>query len=198
MNLSVKGKNIAVGESLRDHIAKRLEGVFDKYFGDAIEAGIALAKEAHFFSVQVSVHVGRGILLQSQATAPEAYAAFDAALDHLAKRLRRYKRRLRDHRRGDEKGLKAAQYVLAPESEEETERPSPASPVAEPGPAIVAEMEAEIPSLSVADAVMRMDLADQPVLLFLNSAHGGLNLVYRRDDGNIGWIDPRLRAGSPA
>lgn len=197
MNLSVKGKNIAVGEALRGHIAKRLEGVFDKYFGDAIEAGIALAKEAHFFSAQLSVHVGRGILLQSQATATEAYAAFDAALDHLAKRLRRYKRRLRDHRRGDEKGLKAAQYVLAPESGEEAERPDAASP-AEPGPAIVAEMEAEIPSLSVADAVMRMDLADQPVLLFLNSAHGGLNLVYRRDDGNIGWIDPRLRAGSLA
>ena len=191
MNLSVKGKNIDIGEALRGHVADRLNGVLDKYFGDAIEAAIVIGREAHFFRAQISVHIGRGILLQSTAEAGEAYAAFDAALDHLAKRLRRYKRRLRDHRRADGQSLKAAQYVLAPEAEGEGEAASRADA---PGPAIVAEMASEVPTLSVADAVMRMDLADQPALLFLNSAHGGLNLVYRRGDGNIGWVDPELRA----
>lgn len=191
MNLTVKGKNIDVGDALKAHIQAALESMFDKYFGDAIEASVTLSKQNHLFDVAMSAHVGRGILLQSEASADQAYGAFDMAAAHLAKRLRRYKSRLRDHRREAVESVRAQQYVLASESEDGGE---PGAANAETGqwPAIIAEMQTDIPTLSVSEAVMRMDLSDQKAMMFVNSAHGGLNMIYRRDDGNIGWVDPRL------
>ncbi len=119
----------------------------------------------------------------------DTYAAFDAAAERVAKQMRRYKRRLHNHhaqaREVFEAGERAKDYILAPFDEE-------AEPEAEEGPAVVAEMSTDLPSLTVSEAVMRMDLANAPVLLFRNRSHGELNLVYRRSDGNIGWIDPEL------
>ncbi|MEE8188709.1 MAG: sigma 54 modulation/S30EA ribosomal C-terminal domain-containing protein, partial [Kiloniellales bacterium] len=141
----------------------------------------------------VAAHVGRGIQVQAQGAAEEPYPAFDTAAEHLAKRLRRYKGRLRDHHKDSgpkAETLLAQQYILAGDDEEEA-----AEDVGQGQPAVVAEMTTEIPSLTVSEAVMRMDLADQPALMFRNSSHSGLNMIYRRTDGNIGWIDPRGNRG---
>ncbi len=189
MNLTVKGKNIDVGEALRTHVAQALDHGIAKYFGNPIEATVTFSKQSHLFSADLSVHIGRGILVQAEASADQAYAAFDLAMDHLAKRLRRYKRRLRDHHRSEMESFRASQYILAPEGEEEAET---ATINGTEAPAVIAEMQTEIPTLTVGEAVMRLDLSDLQAMMFLNRAHGGLNMVYRRNDGNIGWVDPRL------
>ncbi len=191
MNLTVKGKNIDVGDALKAHIASNLEGVLGKYFGDAIEASVTVSKQNHLFEVAMFVHVGRGILVQSEAIADQAYGAFDQACEHLAKRLRRYKRRLRDHRRQARESVRARQYILAAEREEAAEEPE-LGELDGNAPAVIAEMRTDIPTLTVGEAVMRLDLSDQKAMMFINSAHGGFNMVYRRNDGNIGWVDPRL------
>jgi len=189
MNLTVKGKNIDVGEALRTHVAQSLDHGIAKYFGNPIESTVTFSKQSHLFSAYLSVHIGRGILVQAEASADQAYAAFDLAMDHLAKRMRRYKRRLRDHHRAETQSFRAAQYILAPEGEEEAEAVAVNGSEA---PAVIAEMQTEIPTLTVGEAVMRLDLSDLKAMMFLNRAHGGLNMVYRRNDGNIGWVDPRL------
>ncbi len=132
-----------------------------------------------------------GIRLRSHEAAADTYAAFDMATEHLSKRLRRYKRRLRDHHTGKPRdeptATVAQQYVLAPEPESEDDHSDAA---AGENPIVIAEATTEIESLTVSEAVMRMDLADLSAMVFHNAAHGGLNVVYRRADGNIGWIDP--------
>lgn len=183
MHLTVTGKQLDVGDALRSHIEETLHGVFGKYFGNPIEANVILSRDAHLYRAQISAHVGRGILVQSQADAEAPYAAFDSAADHLAKRLRRYKRRLRDHRRAAIDSVPAQQYILAPEPDEEADR-------TDGKPVVIAEMATEIPTLSVSEAVMRLDLAESAAMLFRNRAHGELNMVYRRPDGHVGWIDP--------
>jgi ribosomal subunit interface protein len=202
MQLSVKGKQIDVGEALRVHVETALAGIVDKYFEKAIEAHTVFSREGHLIRSDISVHLRRDILVQAQASAGDAYAAFDGAAEHIAKRIRRYKRRLRDHHHGHThevaaETLLARTYVLAHELEEPAEAPSGTDQ-----PVIVAEMACEIPSLTVGEAVMRMDLADVPSFIFRNRAHGGLNVVYRRRDGHIGWVDPDLngtaRNGSTA
>ncbi len=186
MNLTVSGKQIDVGDSLRAHVERELVSAVEKYFGRAVEGSVVFSRDGYQFRADVSVHIGRNIMVQSQGMATDAYAAYEIAGDRVAKRLRRYKRRLRDHhqktgRNGEDQS--ARYLVLAAESEE---APEPA----EPGPAIVAEMRTDIPTLTVGEAVMRLDLAQQPALMFRNSANGLMNMVYRRTDGNIGWVDP--------
>jgi ribosomal subunit interface protein len=186
MQLSVTGKQIDVGSALRGHIETSLESAVAKYFDNAIEGAVVLAREAHLLRADILVRVGRGIMVQSHGEATDAYAAFDAAADKIAKRLRRYKRRLRDHHKNRANSfeiLRASQYILAPEKGSGEMEAS--------NPVIVAEMSTEIGTMTVGEAVMRMDLAELPAMLFRNSAHGGLNLVYRRPDGNVGWIDPQ-------
>lgn len=190
MNLTVKGKNIDVGEALRTHVAQSLDHGIAKYFGNPIEATVTFSKQTHLFSADLSVHIGRGILVHAEESADQAYAAFDLAMDHLAKRMRRYKRRLRDHHRAETESFRAAQYILAPEADEA----EAASVNGNEAPAVIAEMQTEIPTLTVGEAVMRLDLSDLKAMMFTNRAHGGLNMVYRRNDGNIGWVDPRLGA----
>jgi len=200
MQLTVTGKQIDVGDALRRHIEASLSSILGKYFGTAIEAHVVASKEAHLSRAEVSVRIGRGIVVNAHAAAPELYAAFDAAAERVAKQLRRYKRRLRAHhakaREPSAAGERVMAYVLAPMTEEqegeETAGEETASEAAGGAPAVIAEMSTELPSLTVGEAVMRMDLADAPVLLFRNRSHGELNLVYRRPDGNIGWIDPEL------
>jgi ribosomal subunit interface protein len=187
MQLSVKGKRIDVGEALRSHIETSLESSVAKYFDNALEGTVVLTREGPLFRADISVHIGRGIMAQGRAEAADAYAAFDTAADKIAKRLRRNKRRLRDHHKirvGQTESLLATQYILA--GAESLAAEGQAS-----HPVIVAEMSTEITTMTVGEAVMRMDLADVPAMMFRNSAHGGLNMVYRRPDGNVGWIDPR-------
>jgi ribosomal subunit interface protein len=193
MQLSVKGKQLNVGDALRTHVSDSLSRILGKYFGDAIEVSVTISRDGHMYRAVVMAHVGRGIQVQAQGSAEEPYPAFDTAAEHLAKRLRRYKSRLRDHHKDSgpkAETLLAQQYILASDDEEEA-----AEDVGQGQPAVVAEMTTEIPSLTVSEAVMRMDLADQPALMFRNSSHSGLNMIYRRTDGNIGWIDPRGNRG---
>jgi ribosomal subunit interface protein len=187
MQLTVKGKQLDVGDALRSHVAESLNGIFGKYFGNPIEATVVLSREAHLYRAQVTVHVGRGILLQGQADAEQPYTAYDGAADKVAKRMRRFKRRLRDHHRAEIVMQRAQHYVLAAEAEETGDEPDEV----DGKPAVIAEMVADIPTLTVGEAVMRLELADEGAIMFRNRAHGGLNMVYRRTDGNVGWVDPR-------
>jgi ribosomal subunit interface protein len=185
MDISVKGKALDVGEALRGHVSSQINDAVAKYFAKALDANVVISREAHRFRVAISVHPRRGVAVQGHGAAEDAYAAFDNALERIAKQLRRYKRRLNDHHkgRGGEDVVMAQQFIIRPESDEEELPP-------EGKPTIIAELPTEIATLSVSEAVMQMDLADAPALMFRNPAHGGLNVVYRRPDGNIGWIDP--------
>lgn len=190
MQLSVKGRQIDVSDAFRNHVENALGTIFSKYFGDAIEASVTLSREAHLLKAVVTAHVGRNIQLTAQGEADAPYPAFDMAADRLSKRLRRHKRRLRDHHKADSglESIPAQQYILAGSPAEDEED---AQAVADGQPAVVAEMTTEIPTLTVGEAVMRMDLAEHSAMMFRNKAHGGLNMLYRRSDGNIGWVDPR-------
>jgi ribosomal subunit interface protein len=191
MNVIVKGQHIDVGDALRQHVGESLTSVFEKYFGDAIDVTVTFSREAHLLRSSVSAHVGRGIVAQSHASADQAYAAFDLAAERLSKRLRRHKRRLRDHHKVPLETRPAEHYVLAAE-----EAPGGAAEAADGQPAVIAEMKTDIPVLTVSEAVMRLDLEDSGALMFVNRAHGGLNMVYRRPDGNVGWVDPKGNTGA--
>lgn len=194
MHLSVKGKQLDVGAALREHIEGELPTIIGKYFDNPTDAHVTVSKEGPAFRADITVHVGKGILLQGHASSGDAHAAFDLAAGHVGKRLRRYKRRLRNHHKGRDEvveALRAQQYVLAAEAEDDHAN-EPDQPV------VIAEMETEIETLTTGEAVMRMDLANQSALMFRNSAHGGLNMIYRRNDGNIGWVDPRGTRGTDA
>ncbi len=206
MQISVTGRQIDVGDALRRRVETNLADSVVKYFDHAIEGNVVFSREAQGVRVDISVHVGRGIMVQGHGRAENAHTAFDGALDRIAKRLRRHKRRLRDHHRDHktslaDDALQAQQYILSGEGEAEDEavdNEDPPIDSGEPSPVVIAEMTTRIDSLTVGEAVMRMDLADQPALIFRNSGHGGLNVIYRRTDGNIGWIDPEGNPGADA
>lgn len=196
MQVTVTGKQIDAGDALRSHVSERLTDLVSKYFDHALDATVVFAREAKRRQVRadISVHVRRGMLMQGHAESEDPYAAFDTALDRIAKQLRRYKRRLQDERRragsnGAAAALQAQEYVLAG-GEDEEEQVSP-----DGQPVVIAEMAAAIETMTVGEAVMRMDLANTPALVFQNSAHGGVNIVYRRSDGNVGWVDPEGNPG---
>src|SRR6266481_1043054 len=157
MQLIIKGHHLDVGDALREHVRGSLESVFEKYFGDAIEGTVIFSREAHLLRASLTVHVGRGITAESEATADQPYAAFDIAADRLAKRLRRHKRRLRDHHKQPAGTASEAQladhYVLA--SAAGTGAGADADEGADGQPTVVAEMKAEILALTVSEAVMR-------------------------------------------
>lgn len=198
MQLTVKGKQIDVGDALRTHVADSLNSLVGKYFNNSLEANVVFSRDAHLFKADIQVHIGRGILLQSASEATEPYPAFDTACDKLGKRLRRYKRRLRDHHTSGAEAEVAALPARYQVIEAEPEDHSDEHAAEAAAPLVVAEMQTTIDQLSVSEAVMRMELADRPALLFRNRAHGGLNMVYRRADGNVGWVDPHdlERAGA--
>jgi ribosomal subunit interface protein len=204
MQLSVTGKQIDVGEALRQHVETTLAGIVDKYFEKAIEAHVVFSREGPLIQSDISVHIRRDILVQGRAASGDAYAAFDSAAAHIAKRIRRYKRRLRGrHGQTHEavaetlETLSARSYVLAEATEPADDSDKDGGGALDHQPVIVAEMTLEIPSLTVGEAVMRMDLADVPSFIFRNRAHGGVNVVYRRRDGHIGWVDPDLNGTQP-
>lgn len=196
MQLTVTGKQVDIGDALRRHVNSVLESILSKYFRTAIEAHVVLAREAHLIRADVSLHIGRGIVVNAGAAVDAPYAAFDAAAERVAKQLRRYKRRLRDHHAKARDPLEAVEraraYVLAPVDDDAAEDEETGGGKPGDAPAVIAEISTELPRLTVGEAAMRMDLANAPVLLFRNRSHGELNLVYRRIDGNIGWIDPEL------
>ncbi|MDA8049342.1 MAG: ribosome-associated translation inhibitor RaiA [Rhodospirillales bacterium] len=191
MQITISGKQIDLSDALRTHVSDHLNNITRKYFDHALEALITFGRARSFFTCDINLHAGRGLLLRAEGEAQDAHAAFEDAAEHIAKRLRRYRRRLNEHARdlaNRERPEMARQYVLA----QEEPTASTAGGNAEGGPfaTVIAEAATEIAHLSVSDAVMQLDLADQQVLMFRNTANGELNVVYRRPDGNIGWIEP--------
>jgi ribosomal subunit interface protein len=189
MQITVSGKQVELSDALRERVSDELSVITGKYFEQAQEARITFARTRQGFVCDVNLHAGRGLTLRGEAEGADAYAAFDRAAAHVAKRLRRYRRRVNDHSRdlAHRAGPESArQSILQAEAEDHEE--AEATPVA--APAVVAETTMEIHRLSVSEAVMRMELADHPVLMFRDAKTGVLNVVYRRTDGNIGWIDP--------
>lgn len=195
MAIQITGKNIDLGSALRSYVSEKLENAFEKYGSRGLSANVFIEKEHGQFLTTCTVHLASGLSLQSNGAADDAHLSVDEAMDRLEKRLRRYKRRLKNHHAAsapvDTTPFTAADYVLRPNEDEDE------SADHEVAPTIVAETRLAIHELSVGDAVMAMDLADKPFLIFKNASHGHLNVVYRRDDGHIGWIDPAILSGAP-
>jgi ribosomal subunit interface protein len=196
MQITVSGKQVDLSDALRTRVASHLETIATKYFDHAMEANVTFSRARSFFTCDINVHAGRGLRLRGEGEAADANSAFDDAAEHIAKRLRRYRRRVNEHARDlahRERPQAARQYVLR---QEEGELPradggnGAANATAVAYATVIAENPTEISQLTVSEAVMRMDLADQAVMMFRNSATGELNVVYRRSDGHIGWIDP--------
>jgi len=193
MQITVSGKQVDLSDALRTRVAQQLDSIAGKYFDHALEAHVTFSRARSFFTCDINVHAGRGLTLRGEGEAGDANSAFDDAAEHIAKRLRRYRRRVNEHARDHanrERPQVGRQYVLRQEDEEPATQAAGGTRQAGTYATVIAETTTEIAKLSVSDAVMRMDLADQPVLLFRNSATGDLNVVYRRSDGNIGWIAP--------
>ncbi|WP_317056504.1 ribosome hibernation-promoting factor, HPF/YfiA family [Roseovarius rhodophyticola] len=187
MRYQISGKQIDIGSALQTHVENELNSVVEKYAERPTDANVIFSKSAAEFVCEATIHLSTGLTAQAKAHAHEIYAAFDQCSEKMEKQLRRYKRRLKDHHRQRSEPVElseASAYILASNSSGEESEPDTLQPI------IVAEMETQIPSLSVGEAVMQMELAGAPVLVFRNEGKDGLNVVYRRDDGNIGWIDP--------
>ena len=186
MRYQISGKQIDIGEALQTHVRTELGEMVEKYAGRPTEAQVVFSRNGHEFSCETVIHLSTGLTVQAKGRAHEIYAAFDSCAEKMDKQLRRYKRRLKDHHKDRAQPVElsdAGSYILAPAGEDESSE-------ADTNPVIVAEMQAKIPSLSVGEAVMQMELAHAPVLVFRNEKHNGINVVYQRDDGNVGWIDP--------
>jgi ribosomal subunit interface protein len=189
MRYQISGKQIDVGEALQTHVKDELGAVVGKYAERPTDANIIFSRDASEFVCEATVHLSTGLTASAKAHAHEIYAAFEKCSDKLEKQLRRYKRRLKDHHRERSQPVElsgASSYILAGSDNSEESEPETLQPM------IIAEMETKIPSLSVGEAVMQMELAGAPVLVFRNEGHSGVNVVYRRDDGNIGWVDPSI------
>ena len=193
MQITVSGKQVNLSDALRERVADHLDVIAGKYFDDALEANVTFSRARSFFTCDINVHAGRGLTLRGEGEAADAHSAFDDAAEHIAKRLRRYRRRVNDHARDlvhRARPEAGRQYVLR-QDEDAVATPASDTPASA---TVIAESTAEINTLSVGEAVMRMDLADQQVMMFRNSATTELNVVYRRTDGHIGWIDPGAKA----
>ena len=196
MQLSIQGKQIDLGKALKEHIAEKIEDLSHKYFDHTTFATVTLSREGHghgLIRAHISMRVGKDIVVMADAIEGDAYLSFDVATAKITKQLRRYKNRLRDHHDRSEKTpaadiLHVRDAVIGGDHHDLTGVPKGKDPV------IIAEMTAMILTMSVSEAVMRMDLGGQSALLFRNASNGELNMIYRRNDGNVGWVDPSIAA----
>jgi ribosomal subunit interface protein len=182
MAITITGKHIEVGESLSTHVKDALSNTIHRYMDEPLEGTVVLSKENLHFRADVTVHISKNFNMCCHGVDEDAYKSCDTALRKLEGLIRKYKNRLRDRKRkeSDYHALPVSYYVIDAAKEEDTGE----------APAVIAESSQDVIKLSVGDAVMRLDLSGQPVLLFRNAVHNELNVVYRRQDGNIGWIDP--------
>lgn len=180
MQIIITGQQIDLGNSLRTYIESALEGTVAKYFDDAVSADVRVFKEKNEVKTEITVRPIAGVLVKGSGTSGDPYTSFDEAVSKAARQLRRYKNKMTDHQAVPVEKVAAAVIEVDQAGEEVAD-----------APVIIADMETELPVCTVAGAVMRMDLEGLPALMFRNTAHGGLNMVYRRNDGNIGWIDPK-------
>lgn len=187
MPFRVSGKNLDLGEALRERINARIAQAVNKYFDGGYSGHVTLAKDGFGFRTECAIHLDSKITLHTEGMAPDAYASADQAALRIEKRLRRYHRRLKEHRheRGDTgTSSSAATYVIeAPQNDDAVDADSFT-------PVIIAESTTTLKRLSVSEAVTELDMTGAPVLVFRHAAHGGISVVYRRPDGHFGWIDP--------
>jgi ribosomal subunit interface protein len=190
MHIQITGKNLDIGDALRSHASERLEGLAQRFFDGAVSAHVTIEKQKTQFVTDCLLHLATGLVLQAHGTSGEAFASFDGAASHLEKQLRRYKSRLKNHHRARKEPVRkeaATDFVIAATADEEH------GGEADLNPAVIAETPHSVSELSVGEAVMQLDISTVPFVLFRNVRDGGLNVVYRRADGNIGWINPSPR-----
>jgi ribosomal subunit interface protein len=191
MQVLIQGKHLDIGDAFRGYIEEKLTDTCTKYFNHSIQGDVQVAKDTgkHLYRSDITLSVGNGIILKATAEEHEPYPAFDKATVKLANQLKRYKERLRSHHQR----LSTSEVSLAqPANEYTLQAELPEQHIeSEDNPVIIAELATRIESLTVSEAVMRLDLGDLPALMFKNASHGGMNMVYRRPDGQIGWVDPQ-------
>lgn len=207
MTIQVTGKNIETGTALQDYVESKVGDVLDKYIGPELGGHVRIEKERGLFRTSCSIRLRTGLLLEARGEAADAYASADAAIERLDKRVRRYKRRLKNHHGGSEDGgwreeiARDVVVSLAPDEADDAEDAGEGGAAGatradggetDAAPLIVAETTRTLRELPVSAAVMQLDLTDEPFLLFRNAATGSLSVVYRRSDGHIGWIDPSI------
>ncbi|HCR86217.1 MAG TPA: ribosome-associated translation inhibitor RaiA [Alphaproteobacteria bacterium] len=195
MKITVSGKQMKVGAALRQHVLETADSSIKKYFENAISADVHFSKEVHLFVTDIIVNDGTGTQYhyKSQAKEENVYASFDKALDRMEKQLRRYKRRIKDHHKtslGEAAAIAATKYVITDDGQDFEEENT------EDAPLIIAEKQTMIETLTVADAVMRMNLSNLPALMFINKKTGSYNVVYKRLDGNISWVEAQKQESS--
>lgn len=183
MNLRISGKHMDIGDAFRERIETRIGEAVDKYFDGGFSGRVTVEKSGSRYAADCVIHIDTGLVLQGTGQAQEPQAAFDAAAERIEKRLRRYKRRLKSHNTGSDRETDIAYRVMAPVAEDEDEVPE------DYAPAVVAESRMTLRTMSVASAVIELDTKDSPVYVFRNAGNDQVNIVYRRPDGNIGWID---------
>ncbi len=187
MRYQISGKQIDIGDALQTHVKDELGAAVQKYAERPTDAQVIFSKSGHEFVCEATVHLSTGLTASAKAHSTEIYGAFDSCNEKMEKQLRRYKRRLKDHHKDRAEPVEmlgASSYILASDSGTDEVEPDSLQPM------IIAEMQTKIATLSVGEAVMQMELAGAPVLVFRKQGKDGLNVVYRREDGNIGWIDP--------
>lgn len=189
MDIRVSGHQVDTGDALRVHVTERLQGIADKYFSRALSAQVTFGKgpHDHGFGCDIVAHVMQGVVLKGSHNAPDAHLAFDGAADKVERQLRRYKHRLKDRNGNGLDGLPVletnAGYTVFNAADD--------AEIIGDSPLIVAETRVDVPDATVSDAVMMLDLRNTNALLFKNSGSGVLNMVYRRGDGTIGWVEPQ-------
>ena len=188
MNVQINGKQLDIGNSLSSHAKNKLKELIFKYSKSATDSSVTFSKNRYEYFCDISIHLSTGMTVQSKGKANDIYDSFENSLDKISKQLRRYKRRLKNHhndRKQPIEFINASSYVISKvdETEDSIEKESLK-------PLIIAEMQAKIPTISVGEAVMQMELSGANMLIFRNSSHKKINVVHIRDDGNIGWVDP--------
>lgn len=200
MKVTVHGHHLDVGTALETYITEKLEALNEKYFNRAVHVVVTMGKETQsLFKSHISMTVGKDIQVQATATAHDVHMAFDEAAEKIAKQMRRYKRKLRDHNEQMEvaEQLKAPEYTIGLGLQDaQLDHLTDEEIHLQDEPLIVAEMTTNIQTMTVSDAVMRLNLSGNNAMMFRNSKNGGLNMVYRRQDGNFGWVDPATKSQS--
>ena len=181
MQILISGQQINLGDNFRVYAEGALDSSVSKYFDEAVSADVRVTREGGEIKTELTVHPKTGAVIRSSASSADAYASLDGAISRLSRQLRKYKNKLTEH-----KNIVEMADMSVIEAVNETEESVDA-------PVIIAEMQTQIPVCTVSEAVMRMDLENLPALMFKNTAHGGFNMVYRRADGNIGWVDPKQK-----
>jgi ribosomal subunit interface protein len=188
MRYQITGKQIDIGDALQTHVKSELNDIVEKYAERPTDANVVFSKSGHENVCEATIHLSTGLTAQARAHATEIYPAFEACAEKMEKQLRRYKRRLKDHhskRKEPVEQLGASSYIIAASEGVDDSEPETLQPI------IIAEVETKVSTMSVGEAVMQMEISGAPVVIFQNESNSAFGVVYKRDDGNIGWIEPK-------